>query len=280
MEAAILQFFEGIRNPFLDVLFGVFSLLGEATVAGGLAVLAFWLLPRRRGEQIISGALFSFPLNSLIKFTAARPRPFTKNIVEYREPFFADELDPNASFPSGHTQSSGSALFATASAARRTAVWILSGCTVLLVMIARMYFGAHYPTDVLAGLLFGLFIALAWGAVFRYAHEFRYLILLGLAAIFLVPCLFPNAAHDYIQAAGLISGSAVALGAAHFCVPEHTAPFPRRLWRIPVGAALVGAVFALCMLLPEGAAFSLIKWFSVAFTAGAVAPFFFERLNI
>lgn len=281
MEAAILQFFESIRNPFLDVLLGLFSVLGEAMVVGGIAILVFWLAPKKAGEQIVMTALTSFPLNSLMKFLVARPRPFVEGVVEYREPpFLADTLDPNASFPSGHTQSSGSALFATASAARRTAVWILSGCTVLLVMIARMYFGAHYPTDVLAGLLFGLFIALAWGAVFRYAHEFRYLILLGLAAIFLVPCLFPNAAHDYIQAAGLISGSAVALGAAHFCVPEHTAPFPRRLWRIPVGAALVGAVFALCMLLPEGAAFSLIKWFSVAFTAGAVAPFFFERLNI
>lgn len=281
MEAAILQFFESIRNPFLDVLLGLFSVLGEAMVVGGVAILVYWLAPKKAGEQIVMTALTSFPINSLMKFLIARPRPFVASVVEYREPpFLADTLDPNASFPSGHTQSSGSALFATASAARRAAVWAVSGCTVLLVMVARMYFGAHYPTDVLAGLLFGLLIALAWGAIFRYAYEYRYLILLCLAALALIPCLLPNAAHDYIQATGLLSGAAVALGTANFCLPEHTAPFPRRLWRIPVGVAVAGAVFALCLLLPEGDAFSLIKWFLVAFAAGLGAPFCFYRLNI
>lgn len=281
MEAAILQFFESIRNPFLDVLLGLFSVLGEAMIVGGVAILVYWLAPKKAGEQIVMTALTSFPLNAFMKFLVARPRPFVAGVVEYREPpFLADSLDPNASFPSGHTQSSGSALFAAASAARRTAAWIVCGCLVLLVMISRMYFGAHYPSDVLAGLLFGLLIAVVWGAVFRYAHEYRYLILLGLAALALFPCLLPNAAHDYLQAAGLLSGAAVALGTANFCIPEHTAPFPRKIWRIPVGVAVVGAVFALCMLLPEGAAFSLMKWFLVAFAAGFGAPFVFERLNI
>ena len=281
MEATILQFFQSIRCGFLDVFFGVFSVLGEAMIVGGVAILVFWLAPRRAGEQIIMTALTSFPINSLMKFTIARPRPFVAGVVEYREPpFLADELDLYASFPSGHTQSSGSFAFAAASSAKKLFAWILAGALILLVMLSRLYFGAHYPTDVLAGLCFGLVLALAWAGIFRYAYPYRYLILLCLAALAVFPCFLPNVAHDYIQATGLLTGAAVALGAAHFCLTEHTCPFPRRLWRVPVGAAVVGAVFALTLLFPEGEAFSLLKWFLVAFTAGFPAPYLFSLLKI
>ncbi len=281
MEAAILQFFEGIRCSFLDVFFGVFSVLGEAMIVGGVAILVFWLAPKRAGEQIIMTALTSFPINSFMKFMIARPRPFVAGVVEYREPpFLADELDLYASFPSGHTQSSGSFAFATASTVKKILAWVIAGALILLVMLARLYFGAHYPTDVLAGLCFGLIIALAWTAIFRYAYAYRYLILLCLAAVAIFPCFMPNVAHDYIQATGLLTGAALALGAAHFSLPEHTCPFPRRLWRVPVGAAIVGVVFVFCLLFPEGEAFSLLKWFLVAFAAGFPAPFVFSLLKI
>ncbi len=281
MDAAILQFFQSIRCSFLDGFFGIFSVLGEAMIVGGVAILVFWLAPKRAGEQIIMTALTSFPINSFMKFTIARPRPFVAGVVEYREPpFLADELDLYASFPSGHTQSSGSFAFAAASAAKKRFAWIVAGVLILLVMLSRLYFGAHYPTDVLAGLCFGLIIALFWAAIFRFAYPYRYLILLCLAAIAVFPCLLPNVAHDYIQATGLLTGAALALGARHFCLPDTPSSFPRRLWRVPVGAAVVGAVLCCCLLFPEGEAFSLLKWFLVAFTAGFPAPYLFGLLKI
>lgn len=281
MEAAILKFFEGIRCPFLDCFFGLFSMLGEAMIVGAVAILVFWLAPKRAGERIIMTALTSFPLNALLKFLVHRPRPFIKGVVEYREPpFYADSLDPNASFPSGHTQSSGSFLFDVASVLRRVAAWIASGTLVLLVMLSRLYFGAHYPSDVLTALVLALTVVLFWWTVFRYAYRYRYLILLVLAALFLLPCALPNAEHDFIQSAGLLAGAAVSLSAAHLCIPEHTSSFPRRYWRILVGVALIGTAYVFCLFLPEGAAFSLLKWFLIAFTAGLIAPLMFERLQI
>ena len=116
--------------------------------------------------------------------------------------------------------------------------------------------------------------------MFRFAYPYRYLILLCLAALALFPCLLPNVAHDYIQATGLLAGAALALASAHFCLPEQSCPFPRRLWRVPVGAALVGAVFCFCLLFPEGEVFSLIKWALIAFTAGFPAPYLFSLLKI
>ncbi len=282
-EVAILQFFEGLRCVPLDVFFGLFSVLGEAMIVGGVSILVFWLAPRRAGEQIIMTALTSFPINSFMKFTIARPRPFIahSDALTYREPpFLADSLDPYASFPSGHTQSSGSFLFAAAGAAKKILAWILAGVLVVLVMLSRLYFGAHYPTDVLAGFCFGLLIAIAWTVVFKFAYAYRYLILLCLAALAMIPCIFPNAAHDYIQAAGLLAGASTALAAAHFGIEENPTPFPRRLWRIPVGIALVGAVFCFTLLFPSGTAFSLLKWFLIAFAAGCPAPYVFRALGI
>lgn len=281
MEAAILQFFEGLRCPFLDAFFGFFSMLGEAMIVGALAILIFWLAPKKDGERIIMAAITSFPVNALLKFTVHRPRPYVAEVVSYREPpFFADSLDPLASFPSGHTQSSGSLFFSAASTVKDVAAWIFSGAIVLLVMFSRLYFGAHYPSDVLTALALALLVVLFWTAVFRYAYPLRYLILLVLSALFLLFCALPYAGHDFIQSAGLLSGAAVSLAAAHLCIPEHPSSFPRRLLRIPMGVALLATAYVFCLFFPEGAAFSLLKWFLVALTAGLVAPLAFERLQI
>ncbi len=285
MEAAILQFFESLRNPFLDQFFGIFSLFGEAMVVGGAAILLFWLLPRKSGERVIMTALTSFPINSLLKFLVARPRPYIAGAVEYGNPFLADALDPYASFPSGHTQSLSSLLFSASPSPgrkkRRANLALMISCAVvLLVMLARLYFGAHYPSDVLAGLLFGVAVSVLWRVIFLFAHPYRYLILLVFAALSAFPCLL-SPAHDYIQATGLLMGASVALALGHFILAERDpAPFPRRLWRIPVGAALVGVALALSLLFPEGEGFSLLKWFLIAFTAGLPAPYAFEKLAI
>lgn len=282
MEAAILQFFEGIRCPFLDVFFGCFSVLGEAMVVGGVAILLFWLCPKKAGEQLIMTALTSFPLNSLLKFTVRRARPFTAGDVTYRKPpFLADELDPYASFPSGHTQSSSSLLLAGADVlpVRRRISFSVAGVLILLVMIARMYFGAHYPSDVLTGLALGGIVALFWACVFRFAHEYRYLILLGFAALALIPCFF-SPAHDYLQAAGLLSGGAVSLAASTFVLRDRTVPLRRRFKRLLVGIPVTAVAFAFTIFFPEGDAFSLLKWFLIAVAAGLVAPLLFDRLEI
>lgn len=284
MEAIILQFFESIRNPVLDVVFGVFSILGEALFVGAVAIMLFWLAPRRAGEMLVVTALTSFPLNSLLKLAVARPRPYSAGVVEYGKPFLGAELDEFASFPSGHTQSVSSLAFACASRGKskkkRIAFYIVAAVAVLLVMVARMYFGAHYPTDVLAGLLLGLFVAVFWIVVYRYAYNARLIILLLLAALFIIGVPFAPS-HDFLQAAGLLSGAAIALALGHFIlVDKEHAPFPRRLWRIPVGLALMATVFALTLFFPEGEVFTLLKWFLLAFAAGACAPAIFQQLNI
>lgn len=279
MEAAILRFFESIRCPFLSGFFGIFSLLGEATVVGGVAILVFWLAPKRAGEQIIMTALTSFPLNSALKALVARPRPYVAGVVAYEKPFFADGLDPYASFPSGHTQSSSSLFFSAADATRKRRLLIAAGVLSVLVMLARMYFGAHYPTDVLTGLALGILVTVLWAAVFRRFYDLRHLILLFFAAASLA-IAYALPSHDMLQAAGLISGAAIALALSPYVIGERKTTFLRRLPRLPVGIAVCALAFVFTIFFPEGAAFTLLKWFLIALSAGLIAPLLFDLIGI
>ena len=124
-----------------------------------LAVVALVALSRRWADMIFLVAAGSLPslLNLALKELAARPRPdATLALVEAG----------GYSFPSGH------AVFAAAfcgavilllemwhrpsvrPALRLTAQGVLAA-VVLFIGFSRVYLGAHWPSDVVAGFLFG-----------------------------------------------------------------------------------------------------------------------------
>ena len=88
-----------------------------------------------------------------LKLWVARPRPEGNGAL----------ADPSGfSFPSAHSASAMAlylmlALIAAGLLRRhlRTAAYVAAGAVVILVGISRVYLGAHYPTDVVAGWLIG-----------------------------------------------------------------------------------------------------------------------------
>lgn len=279
MDVAILQFFETIRNPFLTAVLGFFSLLGEAAVLTAVVLLLYWLFPSKASEQAFFTVLTGFCLNSLVKYAVHRTRPYGAGAVSKLDPPFGASLDVSASFPSGHVQMTACFFGAVGANSKKPLSPALCGAAVLFVAVARMYFGVHYPSDVLAGLLMGLAIAVFWTLVFFYAYPFRILILLGFAALSLIPLAF-SPSQDYLQAAGLLAGAAVSTAGLSFCNEGIPAPFPRRLWRIPVGGALLAVAFTVFLLFPETPSFFFLKWFFLAFTAAFCAKLTFEKLQI
>ena len=281
MEQAILQFFEGLRCPPLDIIFSFFSFFGEATVLAAAVVLLYWLIANDAGEQILLTALTSLPLTVLLKHAVVRPRPYAAGVVARAEVdnFFTstEGLGDNLSFPSGHAQSAGSVLCALSLRLKGVWVWIFSAALVILIICSRLYLGVHYPTDVLAGLVFGVAVALFWNIIYRRAYRFRYIVLCGIALATLVPVLF-FVHEDYIQAAGFLAGSAFFLPLYGIIFKRKPAPFPRRLWRIPVGLLTMGVVFTFTLLLPEG--FALLKWFLLAGAATFLSELCFGILKI
>ena len=105
--------------------------------------------------------MLSNGLTQLVKNTVRRPRPFTYNPDAPAS--WKTEKDAQRSFFSGHTSTSASACFFTASVFStlypesrwRPAVW--SGAAILPLAIGyyRYKAGKHFPTDVLTGYIVG-----------------------------------------------------------------------------------------------------------------------------
>lgn len=154
-DSVILNWFQSIQNEFLTVLFKAITLLGEGGliwIALGLCLVAY-KKTRWVGISVLLALLFSLLVGNLtLKPLVARPRPC------WRNPSVALLIQnpKDYSFPSGHSLSSFAAAMAIFMNHRKMGVAALlfafiMGCT-------RLYFYVHYPTDVLAGMLFGLIL--------------------------------------------------------------------------------------------------------------------------
>lgn len=149
--------------------------LGSITVLGltVAAVCGFLLLQglRRYALFVFAASFGGWILNDLLKLAFGRPRP---DIV----PHLREVL--TLSFPSGHAMTSAvvfltlGALLMRLPARTVTRVYCI-GIAMLataLVGASRVYLGVHYPSDVLAGWLFGLSWALLCWLIER-ALEYR-----------------------------------------------------------------------------------------------------------
>jgi undecaprenyl-diphosphatase len=158
-----------VEPPLTDWILALTSLADTGVVlaitVGLVALLAG--LRHWHGALILGlSVVLTHLIVDVAKDVVSRPRPADAYAVG----------DPSGfSFPSGHSAISV-ALYATAaliaaralSGSARVAVAVAGAVVVLAVGISRVYLGAHYPTDVLAGWLTGAAVVLAcWAAVSR-----------------------------------------------------------------------------------------------------------------
>ena len=136
-------------------------MLGFTQLGSGIAALVIGLILFLTGNRLVAYDLFLGTLTlwivvELVKALVRRSRPIIgvtqARIIGYRA--------AGRSFPSGHTSQ---AFFITTLLAPHfhASIWMvfLLYAIALLVGITRMYVGAHYPRDVLAGAILGS----AWG---------------------------------------------------------------------------------------------------------------------
>jgi undecaprenyl-diphosphatase len=141
--------------------FKIVTLAGNAAVLGVIVVGIGFVLLRRGRANDAALLLLAFGgasvVNALLKLVFHRPRPELAFV----------HLD-TYSFPSGHAAAS-SATFATMayllgrrhqSTAARIWIGLGAAAAIALVGFSRLYLGAHYLSDVLAGISFGI----AWAA--------------------------------------------------------------------------------------------------------------------
>lgn len=149
-----------VQSPSNDRAARIVSFFGSqffilpATV---LASGALWIKGHRASALLFSGSVFGgFALMSLLKIAFARQRPDLW-------PALVTEL--TYSFPSGHATMAtvffGGAAAVVLHLSRRplvrAAALVFATAAILLIAASRVYLGAHWTTDVAAGVLVGLF---------------------------------------------------------------------------------------------------------------------------
>jgi undecaprenyl-diphosphatase len=141
---------------------------GGAWLLLGLGFLLFGRgCTRRTGAALVTGlAAHVLVIEGLVKHAVARRRPFSALGLTLRDTF----VDPlSYSFPSGHSAASFLGAWVLGARFPRWRLPLL-GLAVLVAM-SRVHLGAHYPTDVGAGALFGLFLGIVLVRVFRISGD-------------------------------------------------------------------------------------------------------------
>ncbi len=148
------------ETPWLQGFMAIYTNAGLVLLAL-LAVVTWWRL-RPRDAARMAAALWvplavvpAYGLSNLVKVLVQEPRP----CIRYPAvPTVATcDYATDYSFPSNHVTLAVAAAVALLFAARRTGLVAVG--LALLVAFSRLYLGAHYPHDVLAGAVLGALVA-------------------------------------------------------------------------------------------------------------------------
>ncbi|MCR4335531.1 MAG: phosphatase PAP2 family protein [archaeon] len=154
LEAEIIfsQFVQSFSNASLDQFFLAITWLGNPILWIGIAAFLYWKGDEKKSFFLMTTILFATAVVGILKPLIGRIRP--------SEEMFRvlDKLtESQYSFPSGHaTTIAGVFGYYWEKFARKARITGL--IIVLIVLLSRIYLGAHFFGDVLVGALFGFLI--------------------------------------------------------------------------------------------------------------------------
>lgn len=161
-DVALSQLIYSWRSPIGNEIMTFISLLGaDLALIGGSIVAIVLALKKHKHEAVLFVSVLAIGLliNNILKVFYQRPRPTI-------DPLF--DLSSTFSFPSGHAMNSFIfysllAYFVYHFTKNQKLSIIASLVAVLLIGLigfSRVYLGVHYPSDVIAGYVAGLFVCM------------------------------------------------------------------------------------------------------------------------
>lgn len=153
-DTSVYKVVTHFTNPVLDNLYKIITFFGSVVGIIVFAVLVLiFMKNKKKALWIVGGTAGATILNNIIKFAVRRERPLVRRLVE----------EKSFSFPSGHTMGAvgfyGMMIFFIWKSGLKKSLKILYTCLLTLlivaIMVSRIYLGAHFASDVLAGALIG-----------------------------------------------------------------------------------------------------------------------------
>lgn len=144
------------HTDIADVVLKYFTYIGDGIFMTALGVILFLVGKRKLGLLLVLSFLLSGLLAQTIKRIEQRPRPG----AYFKQPERIHRVDDkllkgNNSFPSGHTTTAFATFSLLAFATRNKTVQLFFFAVAVLVGYSRIYVGAHFAEDVLAGAALG-----------------------------------------------------------------------------------------------------------------------------
>jgi undecaprenyl-diphosphatase len=144
---------QSMGSPALDALALLLYLVGGFGFYLAVATFYYWSVDKGLGKRLLLVLLVTGVLIAGFKLAFERPRPYitapdrVSHVIEER----------TYGFPSGHTAFALAWWGYLAWQARSRAAWAAVLIYTALMGWSRMYIGAHYPQDIVGGLLVGVF---------------------------------------------------------------------------------------------------------------------------
>lgn len=274
-----IKFIQTFSNPFLDKVFYFFTTIGGPTIGLVLAILFYWFYNKELGNRFFYGTLFSCSINNIIKGIYNEPRPIgTKGIKSY----YVLDTATGSSFPSGHSQGSASTGMLLMTSFKKKWIYVFSIIMMIGVPLSRLYFGVHWPRDVIFGLILGILSILLSNKLYNAYEKTNkfYIILTPALIMFILSFIFPS--DDLSRSIGPLMGFLLGMYLekkyVNFKISNKKSHVALKLVIGCIGAAIIYVFFS--KLFAPSFTISFLKYFFIVFYATFVAPYIFVKIKI
>lgn len=295
IQLSILQFFQSVRSPILNVIFLIFTISTELPVLILFTTAIYWCINKKHGQKILFALVGNITLNTGIKEFVRAPRPIGVEGINSMRTSTATGF----SFPSGHTQSATAFWVSIMTIFKKGWVYLLGTVMILGVGISRLYLAVHWPIDVFFGWIFGIIFTIFMGKVFDYVDNNKAYGVLLLMLILFVAAVFLVNSTEYIKILGLLTGFVLGYIVEDKFIQFETGQTKKRinfstganktrknkiiinLYRFIIGISTLAISYVgLKYIMPGGYIFDYIRYTIVVFYGIAGVPAIFKMLNL
>ena len=159
IDIEIIKGLQLLRNPIFDYFFYFVTLFGEEVFMIFFIGILYWAYQQKYAFKVIMALTISTLLTLGLKEVFKRPRPYQLEGID--APPIDGVITEGYAFPSGHSQIAGGQGFIYFDLYQRHKKVLFKYLTIavlILIPFSRMYLAQHFLTDVIVGVLIGIYI--------------------------------------------------------------------------------------------------------------------------